>query len=144
MILVIQSVLYVEVMLKLKILNTSSCVAIFILFKDLRSSVILTKLTKVLFTQLDTKEQVNILLYDYPPSKSNALNQDITKFVINFLKKSGRFDKPLISLNQWFYVLLFLFLPICLLHVVVVVVVVVFLLENKCNFAAYNWLKISC
>ena len=64
------------------------------------------------------------------------------KFVINFLKKSGRFDKPLISLNQWFYVLLFLFLPICLLHVVVGVVV--FLLENKCNFAAYNWLKISC
>ena len=125
MILVIQSVLYVEVMLKLKILNTSSCVAIFILFKDLRSSVILTKLTKVLFTQLDTKEQVNILLYDYPPSKSNALNQDITKFVINFLKKSGRFDKPLISLNQWFYVLLYLFLPICLLHVVVSVVLVV-------------------
>ena len=125
MILVIQSVLYVEVMLKLKILNTSSCVAIFILFKDLRSSVILTKLTKVLFTQLDTKEQVNILLYDYPPSKSNALNQDIRKFVINFLKKSGRFDKPLISLNQWFYVLLYLFLPICLLHVVVSVVVVV-------------------
>ena len=29
------------------------------------------------FTQLDTKEQVNILLYRYPPNKSNALNQDI-------------------------------------------------------------------
>ena len=52
------------------------------------------------FTQLDPKEQVNILLYSYPPIKSNALNQDIIKFVINFLKKSGRFDKPLISFNQ--------------------------------------------
>ena len=52
------------------------------------------------FTQLDTKEQVNILLYGYPPNKSNTLNHDIIKFVINFLKKSGRFDKPLISFNQ--------------------------------------------
>ena len=52
------------------------------------------------FTQLDTKEQVNILLYRYPPSKSNPLNQDIIKFVINFLKKFSCFDKPLISLNQ--------------------------------------------
>ena len=52
------------------------------------------------FTQLDTKEEVNILLYDYPPNKSNALNQDIIKFVINFLRKSGHFDKPLISFNQ--------------------------------------------
>ena len=52
------------------------------------------------FIQLDTKEQVNILLYGYPPNKSNALNEDIIKFVINFLKKSGRFDKQLISFNQ--------------------------------------------
>ena len=29
------------------------------------------------FTQLDTKEQVNILLHGYPPNKSNALNQDM-------------------------------------------------------------------
>ena len=29
------------------------------------------------FTQLNTKEQVNITLYGYPPKKSNALNQDI-------------------------------------------------------------------
>ena len=27
------------------------------------------------FTQLGTKEQVNILLYSYPPNKSNTLNQ---------------------------------------------------------------------
>ena len=46
------------------------------------------------FTQLDTKEQVSILLYGYPPNKSNTLNQVIIKFVINFFKKSGRFYKP--------------------------------------------------
>ena len=52
------------------------------------------------FEQLDTKEQVNTFLYCYPHSKSNTLNQNIIKFVVNFLKKSRRFDKPLISLNQ--------------------------------------------
>ena len=46
------------------------------------------------FTQLDIKEQVNILLFGYPPNKSNALNQDIIKFIINFVRKSGRFYKP--------------------------------------------------
>ena len=46
------------------------------------------------FTQLDIKEQVNILLFGYPPNKSNALNQGIIKFIINFIRKSGRFDKP--------------------------------------------------
>ena len=49
-------------------------------------------------TQLDTKEQVMILLlYCHPPTRSNALNQDIIKFVINFLTKSGHFDK---TINQ--------------------------------------------
>ena len=46
------------------------------------------------FTQLDIKGQVNILLFGYPPNKSNGLNQDIIKFIINFVRKSGRFDKP--------------------------------------------------
>ena len=54
--------------------STSSCVAIFILFKDLSSSIILTKLTFLL------NEQVNILSYGYPLNKFNALNQDIIKF----------------------------------------------------------------
>ena len=52
------------------------------------------------FTKLDTKEQVNILLYGYPSKKSNVLSQDVIKFVINFLKESGRFDKLLIGFNQ--------------------------------------------
>ena len=44
-----------------------------------------------------TKEQVDISLYGYPPNKFNSLNQDIVKFVVSFIKKSGLFDKPLIS-----------------------------------------------
>ena len=36
------------------------------------------------FTQLDTKEQVNIMLYGYRSNKSNALNQGIIKSVITF------------------------------------------------------------
>ena len=49
------------------------------------------------FTQLGTKEQVNILLYGYPLNKSNTSNQDIIKILINTF---GRFDKRLINLNQ--------------------------------------------
>ena len=63
------------------------------------------------FTQFDTKEQANTLLYCYPPSKPNALNQDIIKFVINFLKISGRFDKPCVMYCYFF------FLSICLFYV---------------------------
>ena len=82
------------------------------------------------FTQLYTKEQVNILLYGYPPNKYNTLNQNIIKFVINFLSKSGRFDKPLVSFNQRFYVLLFFFRPMCLLYVII------FLLKSNCKIVA--------
>ena len=89
------------------------------------------------FTQLDTKEQVNSVLHGSPPNKSNVLNQAISKFVINFPEKSGCFDKLFISFNQWFYVLFFFFLPICLLYVVI------FLLENNCKFVAYSLLQIS-
>ena len=90
------------------------------------------------------------MLYGYRSNKSNALNQDIIKSVITFLKKSGRLDKPLINLNQWFYVLLFFFLPICLLCVFrffffwFLFLFLFFLLENKCKCAAYNWLQTSC
>ena len=76
-------------------------------------------------------------MYVYPTNKSDASNQDIIKFVINFLNKTCCFDKPLISFNQWFYVLLFLFLPKCLLYIIF------FLLENNCKFVANNWLQIS-
>ena len=70
-------------------------------FYSIQRFEILNNINKVdlSFTQLDTIEKVNNLLHGYPPNKSNALNQDITKIVINFLKKSGRFNKPLISFN---------------------------------------------
>ena len=38
------------------------------------------------FTQSGTKELVNILFYGYSPNKSNTLNQDVIRFLINFLK----------------------------------------------------------
>ena len=122
MALVVQSVLCVDVMLKLKILNTSSLflfifILIYLYFHiySIQRFKLFNNINKVdlSFTQLNTKEQVNILLYGYPPNQSNALNQDIIKFVINFLKKFGRFHKPLISFNHWFYALLFFFLIIC-------------------------------
>ena len=71
-------------------------------FYSIQRFEIFNKINKVdaSFTQLDTKEQVNILLYSYPPNKCNTLNYDIIKFVINFLKTPGRFDKPLICFNK--------------------------------------------
>ena len=84
------------------------------------------------FTQLGTKEQVNILLYGYPQNISNTLNQDIIKFVINFLKKSGYFDKPLISFNKWFYIVTFLS--------AYMLIVCHSLFVNNRKFVAYNWL----
>ena len=65
------------------------------------------------FTQLGTKEQVNIMLYGYPLNKSNTLNQDIIKFLINFIKKMVPLIKHLVSFNQWFCKLIFFFLSIC-------------------------------
>ena len=51
------------------------------------------------FTQLGTKEQVNIMLYGNPTNKSNTLNEDIIKFLFNFLIKSGRFAR--LNINQF-------------------------------------------
>ena len=56
-------------------------------FYSIQRFVLFNNINKVdFFTKLDTKEQVNILLCGYPPNKSNVLNQDIIKFVINFHK----------------------------------------------------------
>ena len=89
MVLVIQSVLCKDIMLKLRIFWTSFCVAIFIFLK--KSNFNNINKDGLSFTQLGTKEQVNILLYGYTTNKSNTLKQDIIKFVINFLKKSSHF-----------------------------------------------------
>ena len=98
MVLLIKSALCVDVILKLKMLKH------FLLRCDFYSTQrweLSNNIIKVdlCFIQLNTKDQVNILLYDYPPNKSITLNQDIIMFVINFLKKYGLFDKPLISFN---------------------------------------------
>lgn len=95
----ILSVLRVDVMLKLKIMNISSCVADFYSIQIFELLNNINK-TDLFYTQLYTKEQVNIQLHGYPLKKSNTLNQDIIKFVINFLKKYDCFGKLLISFNQ--------------------------------------------
>ena len=92
-------VLRVDVVPRLRILSTSFCLAIHILLKDSNSSVMLTKMT-FFYTVRYSKEQVNILVYDFLPNKSNTLNQDIIKFVINFFKKFAPFDKPLFIFKQ--------------------------------------------
>ena len=63
MLLWMQSVLYVDIMLKLKKPSTSAGFVTLVLLKDSRSS--------------STKKQVIILLYGYPLNKYNTLNQDL-------------------------------------------------------------------
>ena len=52
------------------------------------------------FFKLSAKDHVDILLYGYSSNNPISLNEDIIKLVINFLVKSGRFDRPLIRFNQ--------------------------------------------
>ena len=52
------------------------------------------------FFKLSAKDQVSNLLYGYSSNNPISLSEDIIKLVINFLIKSGRFDRPLIRLNQ--------------------------------------------
>ena len=66
MVLLIWSVLCVDVMLKSKIMNAYSCVAVCVLLKDF---------FKPFFTQLGTQEQINILLYGYPPEQIEYLQR---------------------------------------------------------------------
>ena len=80
---------------EIKVMTTTSCVAIFILLKDLNSLIILIKLTLFFFFfffKLSATDQDNILLYGYSSNNPISLNKDITKLVINFFIKSGCFD----------------------------------------------------
>ena len=56
--------------------------------------------TKSSFFKLSAKDQVNSFLYGYSSNNVISLRQDIVKPVINFLIKSGRFDRPLARFNQ--------------------------------------------
>ena len=53
------------------------------------------------FFKLSANDPVNTLLYGYLSKKPISLKEDIIKLVINFLIESLRFDRPVISFNQW-------------------------------------------
>ena len=76
--------LYVHVEVKLKPLNTFSCVAIFILLRDYNSF-------------LDVKDKVS---FGSKSATSKSFNHDILKTVINYINETGRFDRPLICTSQ--------------------------------------------
>ena len=52
------------------------------------------------FSKLNAKEKVAYLLYG-SRSNSSSLNKEVIKLVIKFLKSTGRFNEPLIFLDQW-------------------------------------------
>ena len=50
------------------------------------------------FLRLSQKDKVNVLLYGSQNDDSKSHNQDIIKNVIIYMKSTGRFEKPLITL----------------------------------------------
>ena len=52
------------------------------------------------FLNLNVKDKVRFLLYDSQSATSKSSNHEILKFVINFIKETGRFDRPLFCPNQ--------------------------------------------
>ena len=47
------------------------------------------------FLNLKVKEKVSFLLYGSQSATSKGSNHEILKFVINYIKETGRFDRPL-------------------------------------------------
>ena len=54
------------------------------------------------FLNLNVKDKVCFLLYDSQSATSTSSNHEILKFVINYIKETGRFDRPLFCPNQSF------------------------------------------
>ena len=54
------------------------------------------------FLNLNNKDKVSFLLYGSQSPTSKSSNHEILKFVINYIKKTGPFDRPLFCPNQWF------------------------------------------
>ena len=52
------------------------------------------------FLNFSAKEKIQFLLYGSQSINSKSINQEILKFVINYIKATGRFDRPLINRNQ--------------------------------------------
>ena len=54
------------------------------------------------FINLNVKDKVSFLLYSSQSATSKSSNHEILKFVINYIKETGRFDRPLFCSNQRF------------------------------------------
>ena len=52
------------------------------------------------FFNLNTKDKVSFLLYGSQSATSKSFNNNFLKFVINYIKGTARFDRPLFCLNQ--------------------------------------------
>ena len=52
------------------------------------------------FLNLNVKDKVNFLLYGSQSATSKSFNHEILKFVINYIKETGRFDRPLFCQKQ--------------------------------------------
>ena len=52
------------------------------------------------FLNLKVKDKVSFLLYDSQSATSKSSNHEIPKFVINYIKETGRFDRPVFCPNQ--------------------------------------------
>ena len=51
------------------------------------------------FLKLNVKDKVSFLLFDSQSATCKSSNHEILKFVINYIKESGRFDRPLFCPN---------------------------------------------
>ena len=52
------------------------------------------------FLNLSANEKVQFLLYGSQSKNSESISQEILKFVIIYIKATGRFDRPFINTNQ--------------------------------------------
>ena len=52
------------------------------------------------FLNVNVKDKVSFLLYDSQSATSKSSNHEILNFVMNYIKETGRFDRPLFCPNQ--------------------------------------------
>ena len=52
------------------------------------------------FLNLNVKDKVSFLIYGSQSATSKSSNHEILKFVINYIKETGRLDRPLFCPNQ--------------------------------------------
>ena len=52
------------------------------------------------FMNFSANEKVQFLLYGSQLKNSESISQEILKFVIIYIKATGRFDKPLFNITQ--------------------------------------------